>query len=69
MTLPNGKLLLEILERKEFVRSIEFLIIFAVTTLYLAIVPWSERTNQLVLDSQLSQSLFKKGSLLCSRGV
>ena len=69
LTLPDSKLLLEILERKEFVGSIEFLIIFAVTALYLAIVSWSERTDQLVADSQLSQSFFKEGSLFRSRGV
>ena len=49
--------------------SIELFIIFAVTALHLAIVPWSERTDQLVTDSQLSQSFFKKSSLFRSRGV
>ena len=49
--------------------SIEFLIIFAVTALYLSVVPWRVRTDQLMSDSQLHQGRFKKSPLFCGRGV
>ena len=47
----DSELLFEIIERIETMRSIEFLVIFSVRTLNLAVVPWSTDTDQLVLDS------------------
>lgn len=48
----NNQLLLEIRKRIEFMRSIEIFVVFAVRTLYLAIVPWSERSNEFVSNAE-----------------
>ncbi len=40
LTLPNGKLLLEIPEGKELVGGIEIFIVLAVTALHFTIVSW-----------------------------
>lgn len=58
--LPDSKLLLKTLERKEFVGGIKLLIIFVVAAPYLAIVPGCVRTNQFMPDPQPSQSYLKK---------
>ncbi len=61
LTLPDGKLLLEILERKEFMRGVEILVVLAVTALYLAVMSWSIGTDEFVPDLQLLQRFFKQG--------
>ena len=52
LTLSDGELFLKIIERKELMGSIKLLIVFAVAALHFTVVPWGERTNQLMLDSQ-----------------
>ena len=69
LTLSNSKLLLKVPERKEFVGSIKLLIILTVTALYLSIVPWRVRTDQLMPDSQFHQGPFKNSQLFCGQGV
>ena len=46
LALPEGKLRREVGEREEPVRSVEFLIVFAVTALNLAVVAGSVRQRQ-----------------------
>ena len=51
LPLSSGELGLEVGERIELVRSIEFFIVFSVTALHLAIVPRGIRTNGFVPDA------------------
>ena len=44
--------------------SIEFLVVFSVAALYLAVMSWGKRTNLLVADPHLSQSFLKKSQRL-----
>ena len=53
LTLPDSELSREIIERIELVRSIEFLIIFAVTALNFAVVPWRIRPDEFMPDAEL----------------
>ena len=59
LALPEGKLRREVGEREEPVRSVEFLIVFAVTTLYFAVVPWRVRTNEFMANAHTIQFQFK----------
>lgn len=52
MTLPDGKLPLEILERKEFMGCIEILVVLAVTALNLTVMSWCIGTDKLMTDPQ-----------------
>ena len=61
LTLPDGKLLLEILERKELMGCVEILVVFAVTALYLAVVSWCIGTDEFVPDPQLLQRFLEQG--------
>ncbi len=61
MTLPDGKQLLEILERKELMGCIEILIVLAVTALYLTVMSWCIGTDEFVLDPELLQRYLKQG--------
>lgn len=61
MTLSNGKLLLEILERKELMGCVEIRIVFAVAALYFAVMSGSIGTDELVPDPQLLQRFLKQG--------
>ena len=54
----DGKLSLEVLERKEAMGGIEFLIVLAMDSLYFSIVPWC--VDQLVTNIKLLQGFFKK---------
>ena len=60
LAIVNRQLLFEILERIEFVGSIEIFVVFAVGTFDLAIVSWSERLNELVLDAEQFQLLLEQ---------
>ena len=51
LSLSSGELGLEVGERIELVRSIEFFIVFSVAALYFAIVPGSIRTDGFVPDA------------------
>ncbi len=61
LTLPDGKLLLEIVERKELMRCIEILVVLAVTALYLTVMSWCIGTDEFVPDPQLLQRFLKQG--------
>ena len=61
MSLPDSKLFGKVAKGIELVGSIEFLIIFAVATLHLAVVSWSKRLDLFVVDTELCQCLFKHG--------
>ena len=60
LSVVNSKLFLEIVKRIECMRGIEIFVIFSVRTLYLAIVPWRERSNELVPDAEFFQLLLKE---------
>ena len=60
----NSQLFLEVLERVETVRSIEFFIILAVAAFNLAVMSGRVRSDQLVPNTKLCQL-----SLKCSRRV
>lgn len=49
----DSKLSFEVLERKETMGSIEFLIVLAMASLYFSIVPWCVELNQLVTNIKL----------------
>ena len=53
LSLPDGELFLEVREGIELVRSIELLVVLAVTALDLAIVPRRERPDQFMADPEL----------------
>lgn len=57
----KGKLSLKIKQRKERMERIKALLVFPVAALHLTIVPWGIRTDQFMLDAQLSGSFLKKG--------
>ena len=56
----DGELLFEIIKGIETVRSIEFLIVFSMRSLDLAVVSRRENTDQFVPDAKLAQRLFKE---------
>ena len=56
----NSKLLFEIKKRVKFMRSIEIFVIFTVRTLYLAIVTWGERPDELVPNAEFCQLLLEQ---------
>ena len=63
LSIPDSKLLLVVVEGKELVRGVEVFVIFAVTGLDFAVVPWCERLNEFVLNTKplkryLEKSLF-----------
>ena len=64
LTLPYGQLLSEVDKREELMRSIELLIVLAVAAFNLTIVPGSEWTDELVADSQISQSFLEQRGFL-----
>ena len=63
-TLADRQLFLEVLERVETVRSIEFFVILAVAAFNLAIVPGRVRSDQFVPNTEPCQL-----SLKCRRRV
>ena len=60
LALPEGKLRREVGEREEPVRSVEFLIVFAVTALNLAVVAGSVRPYEFVLDAEFGKGFLKE---------
>ena len=58
--LPDGKLFLEVGKREELVRGVEILVILAVTTLDLAIVPGCVGLDDLMPDAQFVQGPLKE---------
>lgn len=54
-------MLLEVGERKELVGSVEIFIVFTVAALDLAIVSWSIGADELVVDAELGEGVFKEG--------
>ena len=60
LALPEGKLRREVGEREEPVRSVEFLIVFAVTALNLAVVAGSVRPYEFVLDTEFGKGFLKE---------
>ena len=56
----DSKLSFEVLERKETMDGIEFLIVLAVASLYFSIVSWCVWLDQLVTNIKLLQGFFKK---------
>lgn len=60
MALPEGKLRREVGEREEPVRSVEFLIVFAVTAFNLAVVAGSVRPYEFVLDTEFGKGFLKE---------
>ena len=59
----NSKLSFEVLERKETMGGIEFLIVLAVAYLYFSIVPWCTWLDQLVTNIKLLQVFSKSVDL------
>ena len=53
------KLFRKIFERVKFVRSIETLVILAMAAFYFSVVPWCERTNQLVTNAMFFEHTLK----------
>ncbi len=52
--------MLKVGEREKFVGSVEFLIVLAVASFDLAIVPWGIGPDQLVADTELGKGIFKE---------
>lgn len=67
-TLPDGQLLLEVLERVKAMRSIELLVVLAVTALNLSVMSWCVRPDQLVPNTQPCQLSFKGGKRVSAPG-
>ena len=61
LALPYSKLFLKVGKGIKLMGSVEFLIIFAVATLHLAVVSWSERLDLFAADAELCQCFLKKG--------
>ncbi len=60
ISLPDGKLFLEVSKTTELVTSIEFFVVLFVAAFYLAIMPWRVRPDQLMLNTELLQCLLKQ---------
>ena len=60
MALPEGKLRREVGEREEPVRSVEFLIVFAVTALHFAVVVGCVRPDEFVPDTEFRKDFLKE---------
>lgn len=56
----DSQLSFEVLEGKETMGGIEFLIVLAVASLYFSIVPWCVGLDQLVTNIKLLQGFFKE---------
>ena len=56
----NSQLLFEVLERIEFMRSVEVFVVFAVGAFNLAIVSWRKGLNEFVPDTELFQLLLEQ---------
>ena len=61
-SLPDSKLFGKVIEWIEGMASIEFLVVFSVAALYLAVMSWGKRANLFVADPHLSQSFSKRVS-------
>ena len=59
-TFTDGKLLAEIIEGIECMRGVEFLIVFSMAALDLAVMSGSVRTDQLVTDAELTKGSLKE---------
>ena len=60
-TSMDSKLFLEVFQREEGMTGIKTLLIFPVTALHFAVVPWSIRMDQSVSNPQISGSFLKQG--------
>ena len=59
VTLPDSKLISEILKGKEFMRSVKLLIVLAVAALHLTIVSRRKWPDELVRNAELGKRCFK----------
>ena len=59
LALSVGKLLLKVLERIEPMRSVEILVVFAVTAFYLAVVPGGIGLDKFVANAKLCKRFLK----------
>ena len=66
LPLSDSKLFGKVIEGIKLVRSIKHLVVFSMTTLYLAVVSGRERTDQLVFDSEFFQRFLEKSMFLCA---
>ena len=64
LALPYSKLFLKVGKGIKLMGSVEFLIIFAVATLHLAVVSWSERLDLFVADAELCQCFLEESQRL-----
>ena len=60
----NGKLSFKVIKRVEFVRGIEIFVVFAVRTLYFAVVTWGKWTNQFVCNLSLFERALKERKII-----
>lgn len=60
IALPDGELRRTVSEREELVRSIELLVVFAVTALNFAVVAGCIRADESVPDTELGKGLLKE---------
>ena len=61
LTLPDSELFFKVSQGEERADRIKAFLLLPVAALHLAIMPGRVRTNQLMLDAQLSSSFLKKG--------
>ena len=61
LLLPDSKLVPEVIEGKEGMRSIEFFVILTVTAFYFAVMSGSVRLDQLVTNTKILTGFFEKG--------
>ena len=64
LPLTDGKLFCKIVKRIETMRSIEFLVVFSMTAFNLAVMSGCERSDLLMLDSQLFKRFLEEGRQL-----
>ena len=69
VSVPNGKLVFEVIKGKKLMRSIEVFVVLAMTALDLTIVSGSIGLDELVPDAQLSQSLLKESGNVSFRVI
>ena len=60
-TVMQSKLLLEVVEREEGTERIKAFLVLPVAALNLSVMPGCVRTDQFVLNTELSSSFLKKG--------
>ena len=69
LSVPNSKLVLEVLERIEFMGSVEVFVVLSVTPFDLTIMPGCKRFDEFMANTELSQRSFKQGFFVRALGV